>query len=470
LRSARPRSLLSALVFAGATYAMSQTLLIPSLPEIQRELDTTVVGASTLFSAFIVSGAVTAPLIGRLGDVVGKRRMVLFGQGAFVAGALVCAMSSTLPLLIAGRVLMGTSLSVFPLSFAIIRDEVPGERATSALAIVSATVGIGSAAGQGLGGTVTAQFGYHGVFWVSLLMGVATAAAIAIWVPPSRRQARQPIDVTGTILLSAGLAAPLVAISQTPGWGWGGVKTLGMLAVGAVLLAVFVLHERRHPHRLVHLPTLAHRQVAVTNVATFFLGFGPIGAAVLLSQFFQMPVSSGYGAGASASEAGMYLVPGALLMVAVSPLAGRLSTRAGPKTTLKLGCAGAAAGLGLMAVSHGHALELYVWPAVMYMALGCALGAMPTLILQAVPAGLSGQSAAANLVVRSIGAGLGVQVAAVCVASSVGASGLPSELGFTIAFGLQALAGALALLVCFALANPRSTGSSLPHPASPLTT
>jgi MFS family permease len=448
------RGLLGALILAAVSYAMSQTLLIPSLPEIQRQLGTSVVGVSTLVSAFAVAGAVASGIVGRLADLVGKRRMLILQLAVFCAGALACALVRSLPLLIAGRVLMGTTLSIFPLSYSIVRDEIPAESATGVLAVVSATVGIGSAIGQGVGGLLTGHFGYEAIFLLSAGMGLASMSAAIRWVPPSRVRTAERLDIPGACLLGLGLGALLVAVSEAPSWGWTGAPTLALAAAGLVILGLLVAYERDHPHPLVHLPSLAIRQVALTNLATVLLGFGAIGgSAVILSQFFQVPAATGWGPGASATQAGLYLIPGALVLVAVSPLAGIVSSRIGLKTTMTFGSACAGAGLGLMAISHHHTFELYLWPSVMYIGLSFALGAMPTLILREVPSTRSGQATAANIIFRSIGTSLGVQVPAAIVASTAH-HGIPTEGGFVAALALLTAGCLAAALVSGLLREP----------------
>ncbi len=445
---------LAALAFAGITYATSQTLLIPVVPGLQRELGTTTVGASMLISVFAVSGASTAIVLGRWGDLVGRRRMLLVTLAFFCAGAAVCAVAPGLAWLLVGRALMGVALAVFPLSYAIVSDLLPRERGTVAIAILGATVGIGSATGQTLGGPLAAASGPSAVFWASLAMGVASIGVVRCIVPHQPPQARGPVDGVGAALLAATIATPMAAVSLSASWGWYDARLAGLLLATVGLGTLLVRHERRHVEPILHLPTLAIPQVALTNVATFLIGFGAFGASVLLTQFFQAP--TGTGLGASASQAGLYLVPGTLIMAALSPMAGRLSRRAGARVTLALGAAICAVGLLLvvMVASHGPTWDWYLWPTLVYLGLGCALGAMPTLVLSAVPGARRGQATATNTVFRSAGMCLGVPAAALCLTVSSGADGLPTAPGFTAAFLLGSLSCAAAAAVSLALPRP----------------
>jgi MFS family permease len=196
---------------------------------------------------------------------------------------------------------------------------------------------------------------------------------------------------------------------------------------------------------------------------TLLTGFSMFGAAVIFTQFFQEPASTGYGFGASATEAGLFLVPGYLMIMVASPLSARLSSRAGPKVTLVVGCGAACAALILMSLWHASRAEMFLWPTLLYAGIGFAFGATPNLIMQSVPARHTGQSTAFNLVLRNIGTSLGTQIAATFIVASIGASGLPREVGYTRAFAFQAVCAALACLLATLI--PGRSRPPLPAPA-----
>jgi MFS family permease len=452
---------MAALLTAATSYAVTQTLLIPALPSIQRALHTTAVGATALVSIFFVSGSVTTGVVGRLGDMFGKRRMLVLELALFAFGALVCALADTLPLLLIGRAVMGTGLAIFPLSFSIVRDTFPRPRVPGAVVVIAATSGTGAALGQGLGGVVADQFGYHWIFWIGFISAAVALLAVAALVPESPVRTPGRVDVVGALLLGIAVGAPLIAVSQTPQWGWGGAPTLLLITTGLLVGVLFVAYERRRTDPLLHVGTLAERPVSLTNAATLLVGFSMFGASVIFTQFFQEPASTGYGFGASATQAGLFLVPGYLMILIASPLASRISSGVGPKVTLVIGCAAACLALTLMTVAHHHRLEMYLWPALLYAGTGFAFGAMPTLILQSVPAELSAQSTAFNLVLRNVGTSFGTQIAATFIVASIGASGLPAERGYTRAFGLAAVAAGVATLLGLAIpSGPKALAGS----------
>jgi MFS family permease len=455
VRSAR---IFATLALANVAYAVSQTLLIPAIPEIERRVHTNPVGATALASAFFVSGAATAGLLGRLGDMFGKQRVVMLQLALFTGGALVCALANTLTFLIVGRVVMGLAATLFPLSASIIRDELRGRWMTEGISLLGAVIGIGAAVGLACGGLVVDNLGYRAIFWVPVVLGALASGGVAFFVPASSIRSPGRVDLLGAVLLAAGLAGPLVAISRTPEWGWGSTKTVLLMAAGLAVLVAFIAHERRHPAPLLDTRMLAHPQVALTNVATFFVGFGMFGTSVIMTQFFQEPVRTGYGFGASATQAGLFLVPGTALMLVTAPLSGRLSARKGPKATLLIGAAVAAVALGGFSFFHRQRAELYLWPTTMYVGIGFALAAMPLLILNAVPPTRRGQATATNQIFRLVGSSVGTQLAATIITASARHTGIPLESGFSRAFMLEALGACAAFVVALAIPGGRPLG------------
>jgi MFS family permease len=450
---ARPRRIFGALAVAGFAYAISQTMLIPSLPDIESAFSATPSEATMLMTAFWVSGAVTAGIFGRLGDMFGKRLMIVLQMGLFSLGALVCAVAPSLVVMIGGRVLMGCGVGLFPLAYSLIRDELPPQRVASSIALLAGLVAGGAAVGQSIGGLVSDNLGFRSVFWIALGFGLLSVAALVAFVPESPVRTGGRVDVVGATVFAAGIAAPLVAIAEAPAWGWGAPRTIALLLIGLALLALFVRLEMRTREPLIDIPTLLLPRIRLTNAATLFVGFGFFGFSAILSQFFQEPTSTGYGPGADATQAGLYLVPGLLVLMIASPLAGRLSSRFGPVFTFRLGIVICTSGVAAMTISHSHPFELYLWPAVMYMGTGATFGAMPTIILQTVPPEKSGQSSGINMIIRTTGSAIGVQLAAMLITTSIGSSGAPSDAGYTAAFALATGAGVVALAL--ALAIPR---------------
>ena len=302
-------------------------------------------------TAFWIAGAVTAGLFGRLGDMFGKRKMIVATLLVFSLGGVLCALASTLGVMIAGRFLMGCGVGLFPLAYSLIRDEFEPRRAVRSIAFLGGIAAIGGAVGQSTGGFVSEHFGVSSIFWLSVVDGPRRRSPRSSPPSPSHRSALAAASTWWErLLLTAALAAPLMAIAEAPAWGWADSRTLLLFAVGALLLTAFARLELRREEPLIDMTTLVLPRIRMTNVATWFVGFGFFGFSTILTQFFQEPRAPGTGSAPRPTEAGLFLVPGLVLLTITSVFAGRLSARVGPTLTLRLGVA-----VGTIGIAGAHA-------------------------------------------------------------------------------------------------------------------
>src|SRR3954470_4477502 len=379
----------------------------------------------------------------------GKRRMLVVSLGVFAGGSVVAALAHSLELLVAGRVLQGVGGGIFPLCFAIVRDEFPREQVGRAVGLLSAVAGIGGGLGLILGGVLVDHASYHWIFWLGAAMGLGAAGATAALVPESPIRTPARLDLRGAVVLGGGLVLPLIAISQANDVGWGTARTLGLIAAGVVVLALWVALERRTTEPLADIAALTRPPVLMTNIATLLVGFGMFGSFVLIRTLAEAPTSTGYGFGADATRAGFLLLPGALAMLGLGPLSGVLGSRVGNKVPLAIGGFVTALGLALLAAFHGSEAEVIVFATVMSGGIGLAFAAMPNLIIEAVPPHQTGEATGFNALVRSVGSSLGSQVSAAILVA--GAAGVATDDGFTRAFavsaGVAACAGVVAIFI-----------------------
>ena len=460
----RPHPLRSLLILslAALAFALAQTMLIPALTELAKSLNTDASGVAWTVTAYLLSAAVCTPVFGRLGDMFGKRRLLVVALGLFGAGSVVSALGTSIEVVVAGRVLQGAGGGIFPLCFGIIRDEFPRERVASSIGLISATFGIGGGAGLILGGLITDNVSYHWIFWLGAITAAIAAVAIEIFVPESPVRTPGRVDVRGAIVLGIGLSAPLLAIAQANDWGWGDTRTLGLFAVGVIVLTFWVWLQRRTPEPLVDIEMLRGPTVAMTNIATLLVGFGMFGSFILIPQLAEAPESTGYGFGLDATGAGLLMVPGALVMLVAGPLSGVLGTRFGSRLPLALGALITAFGLTMMALAHGSQGAMVLWNLVMSIGIGLAFAAMPNLIVEAVSAEETGQATGVNTLVRSVGASLGSQVSAAVLAGSVVAGGLPTDAGYTNAFLVGAGVALAAAITAFLIPSRRGRMAPVP--------
>jgi EmrB/QacA subfamily drug resistance transporter len=457
----------SLLILSGGAlaFALAQTTLIPTLGGLKRELGTDATGVAWVLTGYLLAAAVATPVMGRLGDMFGKRRLFVASLAIFAAGNVVSALGSSLEVVVAGRVLQGIGGGIFPLAIGIVRDEFPPGRVAGSIGLLSATAGIGGGLGLVLGGVLSDQLSYHWIFWLAAAVAGLAAVAAQLLVPESPVRTPGRVDLRGAAVLAAGLVPPLYAISRANDWGWGSGRTLGLIALGAILLVAFVALERRTRQPLADIRALVRPPVLMTNVATLLVGFGMFGSFILIPQLAETPEASGYGFGLDATGAGLLLLPGSLMMLVAGPVSGAMGNRFGSKLPLALGGFVTAAGLLMLGLDHGSRGAVLGWALVMSTGIGLAFSAMPNLIVAAVPPTQTGEAIGFNALVRSVGASIGTQVSAAVLAGSVVAgSALPTDDGYATAFFVSACVALLAGLV--ALGIPPA-GRADPEPAAP---
>jgi EmrB/QacA subfamily drug resistance transporter len=457
-----------ALLAASTTaYALLQSLVLPALPTIQHDLHTTAAGAAWILTGYLLGASVVTPVAGRLGDMFGKKRMLVITLVVLAGGTVLAGLSTSIGLMIAARVIQGAGGAIFPLAFGIIRDEFPAERVPHGIALISAILGIGGGLGIVLAGPITQHLSYHWLFWLPLIAIVAATVGIFALVPESPIRTPGRIDPLGTVLLTSWLVALLVPVSEGPTWGWTSGRTVGLLVAAVVLAVAWVVSESRSKAPLVDMQMMKVRPVWTTNLATLLIGFGMYASFILVPQFVELPKSTGYGFGASVTQAGLFMLPATFAMLLAGPISGRLSATVGSRVPLYLGALVSCISFALLAAAHSARWEIYVAMAVMGVGIGLAFASMVNLIVEAVPANQTGIATGMNTIVRTIGGAVGSQVAAVIVTASANASGFPTEHGFTFAFAALAVALGIGFLASLWVPGPaaRSVERPVAEPA-----
>ncbi len=349
---------------AGLMVSLSLSLLIPVLPRLAVELHTSATSAEWLLTATLLTGAIAVPVLGRLGDLYGKKRMLVVSLVAFLAGSLICACTSDIGVLIAGRAVAGLSVAAIPLGISLVGTVLPDRRAGSGIALISAMLGVGSALGLPLAGVIAEHADYHVLFWICVAGGAATLAGTVALVPEPPVSGHGKFDLPGALLLAVALAALLLPLSQASTWGWGNARTLGLLAASVVLLAVFVYVERRLGSPLVDMTVNARPSLLLTNIASLAVGFALFAVLIGTANFVEAPAAAGYGFGSSILTGGLCLLPSGLFMLILSPVSAKISALAGPKVALALGAAVVAAGFLLRIFLVAHLWEVVAGTAV----------------------------------------------------------------------------------------------------------
>jgi MFS family permease len=454
----RPGVLVAALAFAGISAALTQTMITPLIPALPRIFRTSADNTAWIVTATLLAAGVFVPIAGRLGDMFGKRRMLLVCTIPLALGAVVCALATNVELMITGRALQGLGSGIMPLGIALLRDALPPQRLSSAIATVSSTLGVGGAIGLPASAAVIEFADWRALFWGSA--GLTVLIAVILWiaapapavVPRGRR-----FDWIGAVGLAIGLVSLMLPLSKGSSWGWSSPLTLGLLTLAVSVLLAWGWWETRRAQPLVDLRTTARPPVLLTNIASVFVGFGMFSSMLVLPQVLQLPASTGYGLGQSVLAAGLWMAPAGLMMLFLAPVGGRLSDARGPKFTLVVGSIIIALGYAVALVGMGSAWGILATAVVVNSGVAFAFGAMPALIMGSVPQSETASTNSFNTLMRSLGTTVGSTVIGVVLAGLTIGSGptsLPSEAAFQIALLIGALVSAAAAVLAACIPRP----------------
>ncbi|WP_213815377.1 MFS transporter [Glaciihabitans sp. dw_435] len=466
-RKPSDRVMISTLAFTGLIAAFMQTLVTPIVPQLPALLNTTSADASWVLTSTLLAAAITTPISGRLGDMYGKRRILLLLIGLMLAGSIVAALSNTVIPMIAGRVLQGIGLGAIAIGISILRDIIHPKNLGGAIALVSATLGVGGAVGLPVSAVIAQNLDFHFLFWLAALLTVVAFVAVLTIIPVSTLRTGGSFDYVGAVGFAIGLVGLLLALSKGHEWGWTSPGTLVLAIGGVVVLLIWGFFELRTSNPLVDLRVAARRPVLLTNLASICVGFGFFITAATLPVLLEAPTVTGVGLGVSLIVASLCLMPSGLVMFFLSPTAAKLSATRGPRTSLILGSS-------IISVAYILALFLdhEIWHIVLIATLvgfgvGFAYAAMPTLIMRAVPASETAAANGLNSVMRTLGSTIAATLAGVILASSVTSTGgivIPTGGAFHLIFVLGAIIGAAGAVFGFFLPRhePRYETSSIP--------
>jgi MFS family permease len=447
-------AVLALISVAGLLVSLTLSVLVPVLPRLTVDLHTSTTGAEWLLTSTLIVAAVAVPVVGRLADLYGKKKLLVVSLAVFVAGSLLDAVASNLGLLIAGRAITGLSMAAIPLGISLISTALPAERAASGIALISAMLGIGSALGLPVAGAIAEHADYHIVFWICVAGGAICLAGTARYVPETPVLARGKMDVSGSILLGAALVALLLPLSEASVWGWGDSRTIGLLTGAVLLFVVFVAVERRRTSPVVNVRVNSRPALLLTNIASLAVGFALFATLIGTASYVQAPPASGYGFGSSILVSGMCMLPSGVGMLFFSLLSPKISARFGPKVTLALGSVVVGLGFVERIALTGHLWEVIVGTTFAGVGTGIAYAAMPSLILRSAPRSDLASANSLNSLARLAGSSLSSALGGTILAAStisLGGVALPSLTAYRVLFavcgGSAFLGAAIALVI-----------------------
>jgi EmrB/QacA subfamily drug resistance transporter len=449
----RATAVIITLCFGSLAGALMQSLVIPIQSELPELLDTSVANASWAITATLLAAGVSMPVTGRLADMYGKKRIMVACAAVLVVGSLLCAVGTGLVPFLIGRALQGVAMGYIPVAISAVRALAPKDKQATAVATVSATMGVGGAIGLPLSAWIAQTFDWHALFYVSSALALVVLVATALVVPATQDTHPARLDLVGVALMAVGLVSLLVGVSKGSTWGWNNAATWTCIVVGVVVLVLFGLFELRHHDPLIDMRTMGRRPVFFTNVAAVLIGFGMMASSIVVPQLLQMSEGTGYGLGQTILEAGLWMFPGGLMMMVFAPISARLINALGARLTLAIGAIVVACGYIFGALLMDAPWKLMISVAISSAGVGIGYAAFPTLIMDNVPIEEAGSSVGVNSLMRSVGTTVaGAVMAAVLTSKTMDLGGhtIPSESAFQLCLFVgagAALAGALVALL-----------------------
>ncbi|MDQ8045842.1 MAG: MFS transporter, partial [Patulibacter sp.] len=415
--------------------------------------------AQWLLTATLLVAAVSVPVAGRLADMFGRRLVLLISLAALAVGSALSALTSTFELMLVGRAIAGLSAAAIPLGISLLATILPPERRAGGTALISAMLGVGGALGLPLAGLIGDSADYHVLYWIGGGGALLSFLAIIWLVEEPETSAEHHIDLPGIGLLVTGLVALILAISQGGDWGWGSPEVLALLVGAVAVLGALVVVERRRPNPLLDVKALSNPPIALTNLASVFVGFALFASFTGTANYVQAPEATGYGFGSSTLTAGLCLLPSGLLMLVLSPVAASLMKRLGPARVLGIAGTILAAGLLFRVVATGALWEVVLGTSIIGVGSGVAYAALPALINAHTPRGELAAANGFNALSRSFGSTLASAVGGALftgITLEVAGTAMPSLDAYRVLFGICAAAAIVASAIGFHIAGRRT--------------
>jgi len=457
-------------------------MLTPSLPRIASDYNVTIAEVSLVISLYTVFGTAVNPVIGKLGDILGKKRILIYVLIIYCLMVAVTSFASNFTVLLISRTVQGIGLGIFPLAFSLVREEFPRELVPRAQGILSAMFGAGAAFGLPLGALVANSYGWQANYHIALPFIVVLTVLIFYTVKESKvTDPNAKLDYVGAVWLGGTLGAIVLGLSEGSTWGWTSLPVLGMIFGGAALLIPLVFYERRVLEPILNLKLLAIRNVIVSNVVGIASGAALFIAFQAISFQLELAPPSGYGF--DILTTGIYLLPLAVAILIVAIPVGRLTPRYGVKPFLYFGCVLGAFGFYLISAAT-TAAQIAEYLIVASAGLGMLLVATQNLLVLSVRKREMGLATSLNTVFRNIGSSLGAPIAGSLMTTFVTAYviggqtiSLPTHTAFHYAYYIAVAGFAVSFVVAlFAQEvmgkNPHKvalerSGDAPPAPTSP---
>lgn len=460
--------LILALWMAEITGAFETSMVLAALKVLVADFgDPAKVG--WLVTGYLIVGAGAAAIVGRLGDLYGRRRMLCIVLGIGAVGSLISALSGSFSSLIAGRIMQGATGAILPLCIGLVRENVPAERVPITIGLMISGASVGAAAGLVLGGIIVDIWSWHGVFFASAAFCLAAFVLVMAMVPRSGQIARHgPTDWLSGLLFAPAVTLILLYLSVSPRLGWTNPMGLAALAAGIGLSGWWVHRSLTSPAPLVSVRVFADRTVAIGCAVTALVSMSTLQITVFFSLLLQAPSWSVAGLGLSATAAGLAKLPSNVTSTFAAPLSGWLAGRGGGQTAMIVGGLVTSAGWTL-AFFYKSTVPMVIFE-LMIISFGATMlfAAAPTIIAQASPPDRVSEVAGLVTVIRQLFLGLGAQMVTTLLALDLvtkGSQRFPSPFAYDVTIAAIIVISLIATAVCLALPNSTraSKGASPAH-------
>lgn len=443
---AHPRYRWLVLVTVGTGMMMailSSSIVNIALPSIAGDFKSSIPATTWVATMYMIIQATMMPVSGRAGDIFGHKKVFIAGLGVFAAMSVLCTFAWNIESLVVGRGLQAVGTSALaPMALSYVYDSFPGRERAQALGIMGGILGAAPVVGLTLGGILVEAFGWRSIFWIAVPLCMVIAP-LAFFVLKETERASEPLsfDIPGAVLLSAGLFAGLLGLSQGRSWGWADPRTLACFAGFAVLLALFVFRELKVRQPMLDLAIFRFRSLVAANLTGFCSSAAMFGTFVLLPFYFQSVL------GHEAAATGFQIAPLALMFLVSAPLGGRLTNRLGARTTPRIGLLVAAAGYLLLSFAltpDASSVRVGLSIAVMGLGLGLTMAPLTTAAMSDVPANMRGIAASLPNMSRFIGGSFGMAVVGTFLSWRLTSHLLAAGVGLPAAGGSGGTSGMIA--------------------------
>ncbi|WP_434614308.1 MFS transporter [Arthrobacter sp. A5] len=447
-------AIVAALILAEIVSAFELSMMYVTLPTLINEFKVDANTVAWVVTAYLLVSASAGVMGGRFGDMYGRRKVLVIVLAIASLGSLISLLGGSLGMIILGRAIQGTAGAVMGLAFGLAREHLEAKRVPVGVSMIGASALIAGAGGALIAGFMIDAYSWHGIFAFAAVLALLAAIAVYFVIPRDNvAPTREKPDYLGSLLLPIAVSAILLALSFSSRTGFASAQFLGLIVLGLGVIALWIWWELRVESPIVNLRMFKNRQIALVMTATLLAAIGPIGGLAVPTQMvLQYPTGLGFGLGFTAASAGILSGVTALLGYFFSPLGGRLAYRYGARSVFIGGLLLMTLVLPVILLTLGNSMMFIVALALNGIGISLTYGALPNVLIEAIPETHTSETAGANTMVRNVGQSTATAIGAYILASHqnpvttlVDQTGISAAFIFVLVFAVLSVAVALLL-------------------------